>query len=95
MVDTLFGACGATDRCANPSCSVAGGCGGQMLGIGCRGLVAKRRVGALGIVVLDPFGEHGGGVAKAVEQGLVQEFVAQAPVEALDEAVFPGRTPDE
>ncbi len=29
-------------------------------------------MGPLGVVALDPFGNHGAGVIKAVEQGLVQ-----------------------
>ena len=43
---------------------------------------------ALGVVVLDPVGDQGAGVIEAVEQGFVQELVAHAPVEALDEAVL-------
>jgi hypothetical protein len=45
-------------------------------------------VWSLVVVVPPPGLEHGAGVRQGAEQGLVDEFVAQAAVEALDEAVL-------
>ena len=56
----------------------------------CKGSIrwlAERRVGALGVVVFDTFGDHGTSMGEVVEQGLVQELVAHPSVEALDEGV--------
>ena len=52
------------------------------------GLPAQFRVRSLPVVVLNPGSDLDPCVGKAHEQGLVQQFVAHAAVEAFDEAVL-------
>ena len=60
---------------------------GEGLGELGRGLPAEAGVRAFGVVVLAPGGQRGAGLVQGREQRLVQEFVPQAAVEALDEGV--------
>jgi hypothetical protein len=53
-----------------------------------RCLVAKRRVWPDRVVIVAPQGQLAPCIVQAVEYFLVQELVAQAPVEALDEGVL-------
>ena len=45
-------------------------------------------MGALGIVVRAPGGQRDAGVVQGWEQGLVQQLIAQATVEAFDEGIL-------
>lgn len=45
----------------------------------------------VGVVVVDPFGEHDPGLGERVELLAVEELASCAGVERLDEAVLPGR----
>jgi hypothetical protein len=49
------------------------------------GLPAQFRVWPDRVVILPPGSEHGPGMGRGGEQGLVEAFVAQATVEALDD----------
>ena len=53
-----------------------------------RGLVAQRGMGPDVVVVIAPEGQLAAGIGQAVEDLLVQAFVAQAAVEALDVAIL-------
>lgn len=53
-------------------------------------LVAKCRMWACFVEVGDPDPDHGAGMGHVAEHGLVQELVANAPVETSDEAVLHG-----
>lgn len=62
-----------------------------LFGSGCkrvRGEPAKARVWAAGVVVHPPDLDEGSGRRQAPEQMLVQALVAQAPVQAFDEAIL-------
>src|SRR5690606_28187164 len=48
----------------------------------------ETRVRSLSVVIRPPASEHLTGMRQAAEDGLVQQLVAQATVEALDEAVL-------
>ena len=48
-------------------------------------------MGTVGVVVVDPAGEHDPSLGERVELLAVEEFAAGAGVERLDEAVLPGR----
>jgi len=48
-------------------------------------------VGTVGVVVVDPAGEHDPGLGERVELLAVEELAASASVERLDEAVLPRR----
>lgn len=50
--------------------------------------VSKGRVRALGIVIGDPRGDRCAGMDEALEQALVQQLVAHATVETLDERIL-------
>lgn len=49
---------------------------------------AEAEVGPFGGIVRAPSGERGAGLVQGREQGLVQEFVPQAAVEALEEGIL-------
>ena len=53
-----------------------------------RGLVAQRGMGPDVVVVVAPEGQFAAGISQAVEDFLVQAFVAQAAVEAFDVAIL-------
>lgn len=52
------------------------------------GLPAEAGVGPFGVVVRAPGGERGAGMMQGREQGLVQEFVPQTAIEALDKGIL-------
>ena len=52
--------------------------------------VADGAVGTVGVVVVDPAGEHDPGLGERVELLAIKELFAEGGVEALDEAVFLG-----
>jgi len=52
------------------------------------GLPAEAGVGAFGVIVLAPRGQRHAGMVQRREQGLVQQFIAQAAVEAFDEGIL-------
>ena len=54
----------------------------------CWRLVAQRGMRPDGVVVVAPEGQLAAGIDQAVEELLVQAFVAQAAVETLDESVL-------
>ena len=54
---------------------------GEVGGIRRWGSISERRVRAARVEVGDPAGKHGARMVEAEEQGLVQEFVAQAALE--------------
>lgn len=58
------------------------------LGVGGRWKIADRAVRADGVIVVLPFGKDFAGMVEGREQRLVQEFVAQAPIEAFYECVL-------
>ncbi len=64
-------------------------------GFGAHGLVGREvadgSMRPVGVVVVDPFGEHDPGLGERVELLAVEELAAGAGVERLDEAVLPGR----
>lgn len=53
-------------------CSGTGDFGGQVQGEACRGLVAKGRVGARGVVIGDPGRDQIAGMGEVAKQRLVQ-----------------------
>ena len=53
--------------------------------------VADGAVGTVGVVVVDPAGEHDPGLGECVELLAVEELAASAGVERFDEAVLPRR----
>ena len=55
------------------------------------GEVAQGAVRAVGVVVVDPAGEHDPGLGERIELLPVEELASCAGVERLDEAVLPGR----
>src|SRR5438477_13030372 len=55
---------------------------------GQRGLPAEARVRAFGVVITAPGFQHHPGMRQRTEQGLVQQLIAQPPVEAFDEGVL-------
>src|SRR5215212_5917194 len=61
---------------------------GEGGGIGREGQVAKARMRPALVIVGNPSRNSGSGVIEAEEQGLVQELVPHAPVEALADAVL-------
>jgi hypothetical protein len=63
---------------------------GDVGGIGRRREVSERRVRTRGVEVCDPGRDLGSGVVEIEEQRLIEQFVAHATVEALDEAVLHG-----
>ena len=63
---------------------------GEGLGELGRRLPAEAGVGAFGVVVHAPGRERGAGMAQGREQRLVQEFVTQPTVEALNEGILCG-----
>ena len=56
-----------------------------------RGEVADGAVGTVGVVVVDPTGEHDPGLGERVELLAVEELVSCAGVERFDKAVLPRR----
>lgn len=58
-------------------------------GFWCWGGVSKRAVGAFGVAMTPPSFNDDLGLFQRVEDFSVEQFVAQAGVEALDIAVFP------
>ena len=63
-----------------PPDTLAGNLGG--------GLPAQFRVWSDRVVIVPPSSQHEPGMSQRGEQGLVEAFVAQATIEALDEAVL-------
>ncbi len=61
---------------------------GEVGGISRWGSIAERGVRTAAVDVGHPSREHGARMVEAEEQGLVQEFVAQAALEALADAVL-------
>lgn len=55
-----------------------------------RGQVPGARVGPVMVVILPPGAEHLPGMSHAGEDGLVETFVAEPGIEALDEPVLLG-----
>ena len=49
------------------------------------GLSANARMRAVNVIVIAPVGQRGAGMSQRREQGFVQKFVAQPPVEAFDD----------
>lgn len=58
--------------------------------MGRRGLVSQGRMRPGGVVIGHPGGDDGAGLGQAGEHRLVEQFVAHAAVETLDEAVLHG-----
>jgi hypothetical protein len=50
-------------------------CCGEVGGVGRRGKVAQRRMRALAVVIVGPFGDAGPGVIEAEEQGFIEKLV--------------------
>ncbi len=52
------------------------------------GLPGEAGVGSFGVIVRAPGGESDAGMMQGREQGLVQQLIAQAAVEALDKGIL-------
>ena len=64
-------------------------------GFGAHGLVGREvadgSMRPVGVVVVDPFGEHDPGLGERVELLAVESLVPEAAVKGFDVAVLPGR----
>ena len=71
-------------------CRVRPGCGMKVAAYSFGVCQANARMRAVNIVVIAPVGQRGAGMGQRREQGFVQQFVAQPPVEAFDKGVLGG-----